>query len=146
MQIAIGKAALTVVRLEDGRRVNVHKGRAVPSSADPEDLERLLAEDYLEVLEVADSVSEDDELEDDELEDQGDDEVEDDELEDQGDDGGIDLASILEHSVPEILAIVGDKVVLAAALLELEQAADKPRKSLIEGLEDVVAAAEEASD
>jgi hypothetical protein len=144
MLIAIGKAALTVVRLEDGRRVNVHKGRAVPSSADPEDLERLLAEDYLEVIEVADPDADEDLVDDPE---DDEDLVDDPDPGDGGEEGeGIDLAAILEHTVPEVLAIVGDNAELAAPLLELEQAADKPRKGLVEGLEAVIAAAQGNGD
>ena len=43
----IGKAPLTVVRLADGSRANVHRGGVVPSTADPADVDRLVADGYL---------------------------------------------------------------------------------------------------
>ena len=47
-------AALTVVRLESGQRVNVHKGGFVPSSADADDVKRLVKEGYLEKVTLED--------------------------------------------------------------------------------------------
>ena len=44
-------------------------------------------------------------------------------------------------SVKDILAEVGDDPEAAATVLEVEQAKDKPRKSLVDGLEAVIAAA-----
>ena len=46
-----------------------------------------------------------------------------------------------EPSVKDILAAVGDDPEAAATMLEAEQEREKPRKSLIEGLEAVIAAA-----
>ena len=43
----LGKAPLTVVRLADGSRANVHRGGVVPSTADPKDVARLVEEGYL---------------------------------------------------------------------------------------------------
>lgn len=47
-----GKAPLTVVRLADGRRANVHAGAVVPEGIDPEDAERLLKGGFLEKVET----------------------------------------------------------------------------------------------
>jgi hypothetical protein len=55
-QMIVGKAALTVIRHRDGTRSNVPKGRAVPASAEPTDVQRLLDEDFLEVIELLDPV------------------------------------------------------------------------------------------
>lgn len=46
-------------------------------------------------------------------------------------------------SVDEVLARVGDDAEAAAAVLEVEQAEKKPRSTLIEGLEAVIAATDE---
>ena len=43
----LGKAPLTVVRLADGSRANVHRGGVVPSTADLKDVARLVEEGYL---------------------------------------------------------------------------------------------------
>lgn len=51
--------------------------------------------------------------------------------------------SILDGSVDDILDAVGDDKTQAAAVLEAEQAQKKPRKSLVSGLEAVLAADED---
>jgi hypothetical protein len=43
------------------------------------------------------------------------------------------------QTVPQVLAEVGDDPVKAAAALEAEQATNKPRKSLVEGLSSITA-------
>lgn len=52
--ILMGAEALTVVRLRNGSRVNIHKGGVVPASADPDDVKRLLEEKYLKRVELID--------------------------------------------------------------------------------------------
>jgi hypothetical protein len=51
-----GKAALTAIRLTDGRRANIPAGRAVPENIDPADAQRLLDEGFLTEVEVVDQV------------------------------------------------------------------------------------------
>ncbi len=52
-------------------------------------------------------------------------------------------AGLLDENVPEILEKVGDDKQLAAAVLELESLTDKPRKTLVEPLREVIDAAED---
>jgi hypothetical protein len=148
----IGKAALTVIRHTNGTRSNIAAGRAVPDSIDPRDADRLLAEGFLEEIEV--TVVDDVET----LEiptgidpmaglpaddpavtgDPASDDVvtyDDAELDEQ-----------LDGNVGDILDAVGDDAVLAAALLEREQQAEKPRATLVKGLQETVDAANDDGD
>lgn len=155
MEIAISKAPLTVVRLEDGRRVNVHQGRPVPSSADQDDVERLLEEGYLEVIEV--------QTDEDDVDDEPDDEPaevpevpeepedpeeaeEDPDAEPMTDEELATYRGYLEGTIPAILEGVGQNAGLARDLLALETADDgRNRKGLVDGLTEVIAAAEVGS-
>lgn len=55
-KMLFGKAALTAIRLTDGRRANIAAGRAVPENIDQADAQRLLDEGFLVEVEVVDQV------------------------------------------------------------------------------------------
>lgn len=121
-KMLMGKAALTAVRLTDGTRANIAAGRAVPASIDPDDAARLLAEGFLEEIEIFDPVE-------DLMVAAGDDDL------------TVDVGKLLKGNVGDILDTVGDDAVLAAAALEAEQATSKPRATLVEGLQETIDAA-----
>lgn len=52
-----GAAALTAIRLTDGRRANIPAGRAVPENIDSADARRLLDEGFLVEVEIVDEVA-----------------------------------------------------------------------------------------
>lgn len=141
--LLIGKAALTVVRLANGTRANVAAGRVVPGGIVPSDRDRLLAEGFIERIELLEEDGVDVlDIDPAELEPEGptppggdDDDADavvytDDELDGRLDDGSID----------NVLDQTGDDAVLASALLAREQTREKPRPKLVKGLEEVVAA------
>lgn len=107
-QIIIGKAALTTVRLEGGRRANVPAGVPVPGNAEEGDVERLLAEGFLEVVDLYE--------------------------EPDTEDSGAGKAA----TIKEILAEVGDDPDKATAAMqaELGRGADA-RSTLIEALDKI---------
>lgn len=113
-QIIIGKAALTTVRLEGGRRANVPAGVPVPGNAEEGDVERLLAEGFLEVVDLY--------------------EEPDTEEEPDAEDSGAGKAA----TIKEILAEVGDDPDKATAAMqaELGRGADA-RSTLIEALDKI---------
>lgn len=113
-QIIIGKAALTTVRLEGGRRANVPAGFPVPGNAEEGDVERLLAEGFLEVVDLY--------------------EEPDTEEEPDAEDSGAGKAA----TIKEILAEVGDDPDKATAAMqaELGRGADA-RSTLIEALDKI---------
>lgn len=117
-QIIIGKAALTTVRLEGGRRANVPAGVPVPGNAEEGDVERLLAEGFLEVVDLYEEPDTE----------EGDDE------EPDAEDSGAGKAA----TIKEILAEVGDDRDKATAAMqaELGRGADA-RSTLIEALDKI---------
>lgn len=143
--LLIGKAALTVVRLNNGTRANVAAGRAVPGGIMPSDRDRLLAEGFIERIELLDDDGvgvldiDPDDLEPEGPTPPGDPDVvtyADDELDERLDDGTID----------NVLDQTGDDALLARALLDRENTREKPRPKLVKGLEDVIADADAADD
>lgn len=131
-KMLLGKAPLTVIRLTDGTRKNISAGAGVPASIDPADADRLVAEGFLEEVQVVDGVVDEDETVvpfDDGLGDGTPDEVvtyTDDELDE-----------LLAKSEGDLLDEVGDDAVLAAALLARETDG-KARKGVSAGLQEVV--------
>lgn len=133
-QIIIGKAALTTVRLEGGRRANVPAGVPVPGNAEEGDVERLLAEGFLEVVDLYEEPDTE----------EGDDEEpdglvwhlyrSDTEEEPDAEDSGAGKAA----TIKEILAEVGDDPDKATAAMqaELGRGADA-RSTLIEALDKI---------
>lgn len=64
----------------------------------------------------------------------------------QDDEPAVDLpAGLLDENVPEILAEVGDDKRKAAAVLELESLTDKPRKTLVEPLREIIEAEDDGA-
>ena len=144
----IGREALTVIRHTNGTRSNIAAGRAVPDSIDPKDAARLLAEGVLTEIEV----TVDDDVETLEIP-TGVDPMAGLPANDPavtGDPASNDpvtytddeLDGKLDGNVGDILDDVGDDAVLAAALHERENAAEKPRATLVKGLQETVDAAE----
>lgn len=156
----IGKAPLTVVRMDDGRRVHVARGTLVPTGVDLDDAERLYDEGYLDVIaldedEVTGPVDEDtppvvtieidaqtatvpdgpNALDEVLHQDQSTEATE-----DQGP-APVDVSAILKGSVDEVLDRVGDDADLAAQVLAAEQAKSRPRVGVIEGLQEAITAA-----
>lgn len=178
-KMLFGKAALTAIRLTDGRRANIPAGRAVPENVDPEDAARLLREDFLMEVEVVDQVLDLDPAE----------------LEPEGPGGAVatpnaipagltmadvdaaaateaaraagdpdpgtvvvevtaepftdeQLAEVRKGNVGPQLDAVGDDPVKAQQVLdaEMELDEDKRRKTLVQGLQDVLDAAEAAEE
>lgn len=123
-QIIIGKAALTTVRLEGGRRANVPAGVPVPGNAEEGDVERLLAEGFLEVVDLYEEPDTE----------EGDDEEPDTEEEPDAEDSGAGKAA----TIKEILAEVGDDPDKATAAMqaELGRGADA-RSTLIVALDKI---------
>lgn len=113
-KIIIGKAALTSIRLEGGRRANVPAGNPVPGSADQGDVQRLLAEGYLEEVDLYDDALEDEP------------------------DGEPEPPPAKPATIKEILAEVGDDPDKATAAMqaELGRGADA-RSTLIEALDKI---------
>ena len=109
--IIVGKAPLTTVRLTNGSLFNVPRDVPVPEGIDKDDQKRLLKEGYLTELEIVDDVVQEDDA-------------------DEGPTG-----------VKEILAEVGDDAEAAQRYLDAENAAKKPRKTLVEALQKVIDAA-----
>jgi hypothetical protein len=116
-KLIVGKAPLTTIRHTDGSRANLNRGAIVPGSADPKDVKRLLKEDYLEVIEVADPEPD---------------------VEVDADSGD---AKTEPTTIPEIEAVVGTDPEKAKAYLEAEMAKPKPRPQLVAKLEAVIDAA-----
>lgn len=113
-QIIIGKAALTTVRLEGGRRANVPAGVPVPGNAEEGDVERLLAEGFLEVVDLY--------------------EEPDTEEEPDAEDSGAGKAA----TIKEILAEVGDDPDKATAAMQAELGRGAAaRSTLIEALDKI---------
>lgn len=173
-----GKAALTAIRLTDGRRANIPAGRAVPENIDPADAKRLLDEGFLVKVEVVDAVVDLDAAE---LQPEGprppstpnavptgltfDDVADAAALEAARAAGEPDpatlvevdaepftdeeLAGVREGNVDEQLDAVGDnpakaQQVLDAELERPEEGSGKRRVTLLNGLQDVLSAAEAA--
>jgi len=158
-KMLIGKAALTAIRLTDGRRANLPAGRAVPENIDPADAERLLAEGFLTEVEILDEVAQIDPADLD-LEGPAVDHPSgvvpagltfDDVTTDLAGGGEVEvtaepftdeeLAEVRKGNVDQQLDKVGDDPVKAQQVLDAEQAAAKPRTTLLTGLQDVLDAA-----
>lgn len=170
-----GKAALTAIRLTDGRRANIPAGRAVPENIDQRDAARLLDEGFLVEVEVVEQIAV---VDPDDLEPEGpnppatrgavpagltfDDvtaaaateaaraagepdpgtvvDVETDPFTDE------ELDTAGKANVDEALDQVGDNPVKAQQLLDAENAKEKPRSTLVAGLQDVLDAAAAGAD
>jgi hypothetical protein len=119
--VLLGKAPLTTIRHIGGTRSNLPAGAVAPASIDPTDAKRLIAEGYLEEVELVD----------DEIELEGSEELETTEGDFELITGGIDA----------IMADVGSDAELAQAYLARETGEQgEKRSTLITKLEAVIAA------
>lgn len=170
-EMLVGKAALTVVRHNDGSRSNVAAGKPVPASVDPQDAARLYEEGFLEIVELpdepedveapAEEVAADDfpadsfpdlerpadwdDMSDDEKLEWIDDNTE--EVEEREPLTAEEIAALRDGSNADVLGKVDGDPVVAAQVLEVEQADAKPRPQLVKALEELVAAdAEDGGD
>lgn len=135
----IGKAPLTTARLASGSLVAVRQGQIAPAELDTADAKRLVAEGYLAEIEEVD-----DEQPAEAAEPVGQPPADGGTPPASGEDDEDDVEGILEHSVPEVLEIVGSDAELAAKVLAAEQAADAPRKGVLEGMQKVIDAEAQA--
>lgn len=107
----VGAAPLTMVRTDPPGYVNVFAGDPVPVNIDEADLERLLAEGFLAEVDAKVTGS-------------------------KAEKGSASDGK--PTSVKDILAAVGNDKVAAQEYLDEENAAEKPRTSLVEGLQGVI--------
>lgn len=127
-------APVVVMTMGDGSREHLYAGTVVPEEVDAAHFEHLLGMGF--VVELDETPESEGELEEDES--VGD--------ESEGDESGDVVADLLAKNIGDILDIVGDDAVLAAAVLDAERAAEKPRVGLVKGLEEVLEADDEEAE
>lgn len=108
-------APVVVMTMGDGSRQHLYAGTVVPEDVAAAHFEHLLGMGFVVEL----------------------DETPEPEGEGEGDDVVVEL---LAKNIGYILDIVGDDAALAAAVLDAERAAEKPRVGLVKGLEEVLEA------